>query len=49
MCVYKQNTRTLQMQQMYVLWLLESSLAKLERVPQLISTVPGLGTIEFKI
>lgn len=37
------------MQQMYILWLLESSLAKWERVPPLISIVPGLGTIEFKI
>lgn len=37
------------MQQMYVLWLLESSLTKLEQVPALISIVPGLGTIEFNI
>lgn len=37
------------MQPMYVLWLLEFSLAKSEQVPPLISIVPGLGTIEFKI
>lgn len=37
------------MQQMHVLWQLESSLAKQEEVLPLISKVPGLGTIQFKI
>lgn len=37
------------MQPMYVLWLLEFSLAKSEQVPALISIAPGLGAIEFEI
>lgn len=37
------------MQPMYVLWLLEFSLAKSEQVPALISIVPGLGAVEFEI
>lgn len=45
----RQRTRTFQMQQMHVLWLLESGLAKSEQVSPLISIVPGLGTTEFRI